>query len=79
MNASSLNAKIIKEAQVISLKIHKHFNLGAYSRIDLIVRDNKIFVLELNTIPGLTENSLLPKQAGASFKEFIEALVKSAK
>ena len=79
LNAPSLNAKIIKEAQVISLKIHKHFNLGAYSRIDLIVRDNKIFVLELNTIPGLTENSLLPKQAGASFKEFIEALVKSAK
>lgn len=79
LNAPSLKQNLIREAQNISLKIHKHFNLGTYSRIDFIVRNNKIYVLELNTIPGLTENSLLPKQAGTSFKDFIEVLVKSAK
>ncbi|MEM7599795.1 MAG: D-alanine--D-alanine ligase, partial [Verrucomicrobiota bacterium] len=36
-----------------------------YSRVDLLLRgsDEKPFVLEVNTIPGMTESSLLPKAA----------------
>jgi D-alanine-D-alanine ligase len=68
-----------RKVQEIALKIHKHFNLGSFSRVDFIVKDKKIYVLEPNTIPGLTENSLLPKETGTTFEKFIEILVNSAK
>lgn len=79
LNAPSLNKTTIKNIQEIALKIHQHFDLGTYSRIDFIVKKNLIYVLELNTIPGLTENSLLPKETGMLFKKFINTLIKEAK
>lgn len=46
-------------------KVHNHLNLKHYSRSDFIVTDNGIYFLEVNTLPGLTENSLLPKALDA--------------
>ena len=82
INAPSVNKSIQNEAKNIALNIHRHFDLGSYSRIDFIVKDNLTYALELNTIPGLTSESLLPKQANASginFSNFIEILLKDAK
>jgi D-alanine-D-alanine ligase len=78
LNAPSLSQNLKIKSQAIALKIHKHFRLGTYSRIDFIVKDNKIYCLELNTIPGLTETSLLPKETGMSFEKFIEVLINKA-
>lgn len=80
--APSVDKKIQDRISAITLKIHNDFNLGSYSRTDFIVVENNFYALEVNTIPGLTEGSLMPKQAktsGMSFNEFIEALVKSAR
>ncbi|MCL6096526.1 MAG: ATP-grasp domain-containing protein [Patescibacteria group bacterium] len=81
-NAPDLDEKMKKKLQDIALKIHKHFELGSYSRIDFIVYKNRPYVLELNTIPGLTEESLFPKIAKStgikSFEEFIKILVENA-
>ena len=47
----------------------------------LIIKDDKIYVLELNTLPGLTTESLFPKQAqaaGASFEQLIDHLINIA-
>ncbi len=71
-----------KQAQEIALFIHKHFNFGTYSRIDFIYADGIPYALEANTIPGLTEKSLMPKAAlaaGISFKELINILIMNAK
>ncbi|NIQ12567.1 MAG: D-alanine--D-alanine ligase, partial [Gammaproteobacteria bacterium] len=41
-------------------------------RVDFMVREREFFCLEVNTIPGMTETSLLPKsaaEAGISFEE----------
>lgn len=79
--APSVSKKLQKQAQEIALKIHKHFNLGTYSRTDFMTTRDEVFVLEINTIPGLTSESLMPKAAkaaGMTFNEFIEELVKSA-
>lgn len=80
LNAPSLNEKTKKEIQKIALKIHQHFNLGSYSRIDFMVNEKGIpYVLEVNTIPGLTSQSLLPKEVvatGITFEQFIDTLVK---
>jgi D-alanine-D-alanine ligase len=80
LNAPSLNEKTKKQIQVTALKIHQHFNLGSYSRIDFMVdKKGAPYVLEVNTIPGLTSESLLPKEVqaiGITFTQFIDTLVK---
>lgn len=80
--APSLSKDMQKNVQNLALKIFKSFDLGSYCRIDFIVADNIPYVLELNTIPGMTPGSLLPKQAkaaGISFGQMLEILMKSAK
>jgi D-alanine-D-alanine ligase len=79
--APSIRRQTQQQIQEISLQIHNHFNLGSYSRIDFIISDNAPYALEINTIPGLTSESLLPKAAkaaGMGFGEFLEKLLGSA-
>lgn len=86
-HAPSLSPKLKKLTQQIALKIHKLLNLGHYSRIDFIVashltRGNAVpYVLEVNTIPGLTASSLFPKAAAAvdlPFPKLMDKLVQMA-
>ncbi len=82
-NAPSLTGESKKEVQKIALKIHRFFDLGSYSRTDFIVdKKGKPYVLEINTIPGMTEGSLVPKEAkaaGLTFNQMVEELIKSAR
>lgn len=57
--------------------------LGAKStfRVDFIISDNKIYLLEINTQPGMTSTSLLPEQAqycGISFAKLCKEILNSA-
>ena len=38
-------------------------NLRGVCRIDFIIQDQKPYIIEINTIPGLSEESIIPKQA----------------
>ena len=61
------------EAQVKMLALRAHDCLGCrdLSRVDLILAENgELFVLEVNTIPGFTETSLVPQAARAAGIEF---------
>ncbi len=78
-HAPSLDEKTRKLAQNFSLKIHKYFKLGQFSRTDFIVSNNKVYALEVNTIPGLTSSSLFPKAALAAGIEFPDLLNKILK
>ncbi|MCL4404974.1 D-alanine--D-alanine ligase [Patescibacteria group bacterium] len=79
-------ARISKEqtdkVQDIAMKVHKY--LGAYgmSRTDLILgHDGNIYVLEINTIPGMTPTSLLPQAAlqhGITFPELLDKIINAA-
>lgn len=54
------------------------FRCGVYGRIDMIVKDNKPYVLEINTLPGMTKNSLLPKSAKSvnmDFKDLLDNII----
>ena len=57
--------------QAAALKAHKSLQIGVYSRVDILLNSlSKPYVLEANTIPGMTASSLLPmgaKAAGYSF------------
>ena len=79
-----INPKLPKniEEELIktSTKIHKFLNCNCISRIDFRYNEekNKIYLLEVNTQPGLTKNSLLPEMAekkGISFIKICEILL----
>jgi D-alanine-D-alanine ligase len=74
---------LTRKAQDLGLAAHRALGCRGYSRTDMILRkgSNEIFVLESNTIPGMTETSLLPlaaKTAGISFSELLDRLVELA-
>ncbi|MFA6357668.1 MAG: D-alanine--D-alanine ligase [Candidatus Omnitrophota bacterium] len=59
-----LDEKIAKKVQDVALKAHKLLGCSGCSRTDIILnRDGLPYILEVNTIPGMTATSLLPKAA----------------
>lgn len=52
------------------------FDCKAYVRIDIIISNNTPYVLELNTLPGMTQTSLIPRSALAKKMEFSELIDK---
>lgn len=77
-NAPSLSKSERKLVEKTALAIHQKLNMGDYSRIDFIFADGKPYVLEINTIPGLTPTSLFPKAAlasGLNFNELVKKLI----
>lgn len=78
-----LPAGKIKEIQKTAVKAHKTLGCRDFSRVDFIIEKKTgiPYVLEINTIPGLTETSLFPMaaaEAGLDFTELIGKIVKTA-
>ena len=75
--------KVLKKAQDIALKIFSEFMCNGICRVDMIVdKKNSIYVLELNTLPGMTKTSLFPdaaKYIGMSFENLVLEILKSAR
>ncbi|MBI4948396.1 D-alanine--D-alanine ligase [Candidatus Berkelbacteria bacterium] len=64
----------------VSCKIFSHLGIGQYCRIDWIASEKELYFLEVNTLPGMTETSLINKEfkaAGISFESFIKKLISS--
>jgi D-alanine-D-alanine ligase len=65
------------EIQQLALKAHRALGLEVYSRVDVLLsNDGTPFVLEANTIPGMTEASLLPEAAAAAGIAYPELCVR---
>lgn len=71
-----LDDKLQKEINRISEICWRIFYCKAYVRIDMIIHDGVPYVLELNTLPGLTKTSLIPKSAAAKGLNFSNLLDK---
>ncbi len=66
-----------QQAQEIALNVHRLCNCRDLSRSDFIVtKIGEIYLLETNTIPGMTEQSLFPKAAAAAGMPMAEAMEK---
>ena len=68
-------------AQEIALRCHEILGCRGMSRTDMIACGNQLFVLEVNTIPGMTPTSLLPQaaaHAGIPFSALLDRLIASA-
>ena len=73
-----LEDKLQKEINRISEICWHIFYCKAYVRIDMIIHDGVPYVLELNTLPGLTKTSLIPRSAsakGLSFSNLLDKII----
>ncbi|MFW8602157.1 D-alanine--D-alanine ligase family protein [Desulfobacterota bacterium M19] len=78
---AELSPEITSQAQEYALRAHKALKLRGYSRTDMIVNQKGIFLLETNTIPGMTPTSLLPRAAAAAglpFPALLDRLIELA-
>ncbi len=67
-----------EKAQSYAKMAHQALQCKGYSRTDMIVRGDAVFVLETNTIPGMTPTSLFPQAAqaaGISFGRLLDRLI----
>ncbi|MBI1974962.1 MAG: D-alanine--D-alanine ligase [Parcubacteria group bacterium] len=85
----NLPQSIIRNIQRVALTCHRALGCSGMSRTDMIIENSKrkilnpkIYVLEVNTIPGMTETSLLPKAAkacGLTCPALLERIIEAAK
>lgn len=77
-----VNEQIAKEISETSLFLYKKLKCNGMVRVDYIVRpDNSLYFLEVNTVPGLSKNSIIPQQArayGFTDREFFSLIIEEA-
>ncbi len=61
-----LSKEKTKEIQKLAMVAHQSLGCSGMSRSDFILNNSKFYILETNTIPGMTETSLLPQAAAAA-------------
>lgn len=73
-----ISAALTEKAQSYAKAAHRALFCMGYSRTDMLLKENEIFVLETNTIPGMTRTSLLPQaaqKAGLPFDRLLDRLI----
>ena len=78
-----LDPALYEKVQQLGVKAHQALGCSGYSRVDFLVTEaGDCYLLEVNTLPGMTELSLLPeiaqKGAGLDFEALVERIVSSA-
>ncbi len=78
---AKIDKTIAKKAGDIAMEVYKAFELTGCVRIDMLVDDDLPKVIDINTSPGMTETSLVPKaweSLGRTFDELVEAILMEA-
>ncbi len=73
-----INKELTRKAQNYAKIAHRALFCKGYSRTDMILKDDEVYVLETNTIPGMTATSLFPQaaqKAGMSFSQVLDKLI----
>ena len=79
---AKIEANYYEEAMEIASKVHEILNLKGISRSDFILSKEGLFFLEVNTSPGMTTTSLVPKLGelkGYNFEEILEKIISDFK
>ena len=77
---AQIDSKIVKEIKEIAIKSCRALNIFGFARVDFFLEksSNKIFLNEINTIPGFTKNSMFPmlwKASGLKIEQLVAKLV----
>ncbi|WP_127591611.1 D-alanine--D-alanine ligase [Paenibacillus lautus] len=76
-----LPSELQQRVRAAALQCYKALKCRVYARIDIILKDDIPYILEVNTLPGLTKNSLLPRSAeaaGYSFSGLLDAIIETS-
>jgi len=76
-----LSRDVYEKVQSSAIKAHCLLGCRNFSRSDMIVRAKDVYILETNTLPGMTENSIFPlaaRTAGLSFSSLLDRLIELA-
>jgi D-alanine-D-alanine ligase len=76
-----LSEKVTNKVQKTALRVFEIIGGRGFARVDMIIRDEKAYVLDINTLPGLTPNSLLPKEfkaIGLSYSQMLDKMIELA-
>ncbi|MBI3590201.1 MAG: D-alanine--D-alanine ligase [Candidatus Melainabacteria bacterium] len=80
---AKLDLQTIQKIEDISIKIFSSVGCSSFGRVDYILdKDNNAYLLEINSLPGMTDTSDLPAQAahaGIKYDELVEIILKTAK
>ena len=75
---AELPDEFYRSMQIMAEKVCAVVGCSGAARVDFMLRDNKMYCLEVNTIPGMTATSLLPKaagEAGIDFNELVQIIL----
>ena len=78
---AGLPDEVCKKIQAYALKAHGVLGCKGFSRSDMIVTGSDVYLLETNTLPGMTKNSLFPlavRAAGLTIPQFLDRLIELA-
>lgn len=79
---ANLSDNVTKKAQNFAINAHKNVMCSGMSRVDFLVVGDVPYLLEINTIPGMTDTSDLPAQAnemGISYDNLVQIILNSSK
>jgi D-alanine-D-alanine ligase len=73
-----VDSEIFAQVQQLAADIYRDLNCRGMIRVDFIIQENEPFVIEVNTVPGFSEASIIPQQAsvvGIDKKALITAVI----
>ncbi|QAA34606.1 D-alanine--D-alanine ligase [Clostridium manihotivorum] len=73
-----LEPSLHKQVEEMAIATYKALKCSVYARVDMIVKDGIPYILEVNTLPGMTKNSLFPKSAAGkniSFSGLLDRII----
>lgn len=77
-----LEESVYEEVKKMALDTFKYLKCSVYARIDMIITDNGVpYILEINTLPGMTATSLFPQSAkenGINYTKFIDMIISTS-
>ncbi len=63
---AQISGKLHKKLEAVAIKTYKALNMSGFSRSEYIIVNGEPHFLEMNTVPGLTTESIIPQQAAAA-------------
>lgn len=78
---AKISTVMADKASAVAVNVHDAFELGGCVRTDMLIDGGIPFVIDINTSPGMTETSLVPKawaQLGGTFTSLVEEILMGA-
>jgi len=70
-----------EKIEYMAVKTYELLKCRVYARVDMIIKEGIPYILEVNTLPGMTKNSLFPKSAkaaGIGFSQLLDTIIEKS-